>query len=93
MAFNKDLRQCLVESTNSRSNLFKKYTDIGKLLKPNGLIMKPIFCVFVLKHTMPKQPQSFNWNDRDDLKGLWMTERKQIRNTNFVKSLYNFDVM
>lgn len=54
MQINIDLRKYLVESTYSRSNLFKDYHEISRLLKPNGLIMKPIFCVYVLRHMMPK---------------------------------------
>ena len=60
---NVDLSNFLTEAVQTRSHLFTKYTDVVRMLKPNGLIIKPIFCAMVLRHTMPKQDANFNWND------------------------------
>jgi len=92
LQINKELRQYLIESTKSRRQLYKDYKELGRLLKPHGLIMKPIFCVMVLKHTLPPQPADFNWNDRDELKKVWLVERKQLRSGNFLAGLIDFDI-
>ena len=62
----KKYKKYLKDSTRN-CRLYKKYTELGRLLKPNGLIIKPIFCVYVLKHTMPEQPAGFDWNDWEAL--------------------------
>jgi len=54
--------------------------------------MKPIYCVYVLKHTLPKLEKGFNWHRMEDLCKLWLLTRKQLRNKNFIKDLSQFDI-
>ena len=42
------LRQHLLEAKTKRSNLFSTYPQIAYLVRPNHLIIKPIFAVMVL---------------------------------------------
>jgi len=54
--------------------------------------MKPIFCVYVLKHTLPKLEKGFSWHKMDDMFKLWLQTRQQLRNKNFIKDLCSFDI-
>lgn len=74
MQINRALQSFLIESTNKSCLLFKRYTDIAKLNNPMFLITKPIFCVFVLKHSL-QVPLKFDWNSQEDLLKLWMATR------------------
>ena len=81
----------MLEAPIERSNLFKKYQDIARLSKPNPLITKPIFCVMALKGTLVFTP-STNWNNIEDLNGIWAKNKNQIKKPGFLTDLHNFDI-
>ena len=70
----------------------KKHTDLTYLRRPNHLILKPIFAVFILKGTFVPGPYPNDWHDYDELAKIWAKTKSQIRSKNFIKSLEEFDI-
>lgn len=68
---NKMLAKFIKNSTKATSGCFKKYTELCYLIKPNHLIIKPIFAVMVLKHTFPPVTEPVDWNDYPTLHKIW----------------------
>ena len=67
MSINRELEKSLGEAVQTRSNLYKHYKEHARLLNPIFIITKPIFCSMVLRHSLPKLDQKFDWNRREDL--------------------------
>ena len=44
-------------------------------MKPNKLIVKPIFAVMVLKRSLTKIPAGMDWKDRKELMKIWFEVR------------------
>ena len=66
------LRKFISDSVKPSSATFKKYTELCYLVKPNHLIVKPIFAVLILKHTFPLPvPANMDWRDYPSLHKLW----------------------
>ena len=63
----------------------RKHTELSYLVKPNRLIMKPIYAAMVLVHTFPKEYlemsslTAFDWNKNADLRKIWSKVKTQIR--------------
>ena len=92
MQINVMLRKCLTESTKSKSHLFKKHTEITYLVKPNHLIIKPIFAAMVLRGTFPKPPESMNWHSYEEMHKVWAKVKGQLKNKDFILSLHRIDI-
>ena len=92
MQINKLLAKFIRDSTSHSSHLFKKHTELCYLVKPNHLIIKPIFAVMVLKHTMPPVPAGMDWNDYPSLHKIWAKVKNQLKQKDFIKSLQEFDI-
>ena len=92
MRINTLLAKFIRDSTKPSSATFKKYKDLCYLVKPNKLIIKPIFAVMVLKHTLPPVSPQMNWNDKPELYKIWAKVRNQIKHRDFLRSLEEFDI-
>ena len=66
------LAKFIRDSNRPLTPTFKKYTDLCYLVKPNHLIIKPIFAVLVLRHTFPLPVEpDMDWNDYPKLHKVW----------------------
>ena len=82
------LSKFIKDSTKPSNNpAFKKYTELIHLVRPNHLIIKPIFAVLILKQTFPISPHPINWNKRSELHKIWAKVKKQIKQKDFLTSL------
>lgn len=74
---NKLLAKFIRDSQKASSGSFKKYTELCYLVKPNHLIIKPIFAVMVLKHTFPLPVDpNMNWRDYPMMHKIWAKVKK-----------------
>ena len=76
MSINLMLSKFIKDSTKPSSNTFKKYTELIHLVRPNHLIIKPIFAVLILKQTFPPGPYPADWHDYDELHKIWAKVKK-----------------
>ena len=73
---NQLLAKFIKDSTKPSSSTFKKYTELCYLVKPNHLIIKPIFAVMVFRHTFPQEymvngGKNIDWRDYPTLHKIW----------------------
>ena len=77
MSINNQLQKYIKDSTKRNDNEFaKKYTELIHLVRPNHLIIKPIFAVLILKQTFPPGPYPSDWHDYNELHKIWAKVKK-----------------
>ena len=87
------LAKFIRDSRRPSTPTFKKYTELCYLVKPNHLIIKPIFAVLVLKHTFPLPVEpGMQWKDYPKLHKIWAKVKGQLKKKDFLESLESFDV-
>jgi hypothetical protein len=92
MMVNALLKKHLKSAVVKRSELFSTYKQIAYLNRPNHLIIKPIFAVMVLIRTFPKIASDFDWHDYSQMHAVWAKVKNQLRKSDFLNQLENFDV-
>ena len=91
LIINLNLREFLGKA-NQGDLLFKNYTEIAYLKRPNHLITKPIIAVLILLGKCPKIKADVDYMKKVDLDEIWMKVLAQVKDKKFLKQLQQFDI-
>ena len=89
----------LLTKSKQKTPLFADVKSHAYMLKPNHLIIKPIFAVMILQNKFYTNKEldkivddNFNWRSYDHMHKIWKNKRNLIREKDFIDSLFTYDV-
>ena len=94
MSINELLRKFIEEAAKPSKKLGNKcFNQVAcHLVRPNHLLIKPIFAVLILQQKFVPGPYPSDWKDYPELHKIWAKVKKQIKGRDFFDSLKTFDI-